>query len=449
MYENKPIITRFAPSPTGYLHIGGARTTLFNYLFTKQHGGKMLLRIEDTDKERSKPEYEKNILDGLAWLGLPFEGTPVRQSERTVIYKKYLEKMIAEGFAYISKEEAKEGGRAEVIRFKNTNQKIKFTDLIRGDIEFDTTELKDFVIAKSLEEPLYHLAVVVDDFEMNITHVIRGEDHISNTPRQILIQRAIGAPEPVYAHLPLILAPDRSKLSKRKHGEGVSLPYYRDHGYLPEAIINYLALLGWNPGTEQEIFSLEEIVANFDMNKVQKAGAIFNIEKLNWINREYLKKIAPETIEKQVFAGLIKIGIQNPPRETVTKIAPLLLDKISTLSEVETLIATGEVTYFFIKPEFGPEMLSWKGKSEPQKTKERLEKVLGLLTEVPEGTFSDTEVKNAIWDYAGTEGRGEVLWPTRVALSGREKSPDPFVLAQVLGKKETLERITSAIKKLE
>ena len=210
------IVTRFAPSPTGLLHAGNYRTAVFSYLFARQHGGKFILRIEDTDRERSRPEYEVNILESLAWLGLDFD-EKYRQSENASVHREYLEKMIASGHAYISQETpTKEGERAEVIRFKNPNKKVLFPDLIRGDIEFDTTELKDFVIAKSLDEPVFHLAVVVDDFTAGVTHVIRGEDHISNTPRQILIQEAIGAPCPIYAHLPLVLAPDRSKLSKRK-----------------------------------------------------------------------------------------------------------------------------------------------------------------------------------------------------------------------------------------
>ncbi len=247
MNTNKEkIVVRYPPSPTGLFHIGNARTFLFNYLFAKQNNGQVVFRLEDTDKERSKKEYADDIIENLKWLGIePDFSTTVRQSERKDVYKKYLEKLIVEGKAYLSKEETiEEGQRDEVIRFKNPNKKIKFNDLIRGDIEFDTTELKDFVIAKSLDEPVYHLAVVVDDFEMGVTHVIRGDDGISNTPRQILIQEAIDAPRPIYAHLPLMLAPDGTKLSKRKHGEQVSVSFYRNSGYLPEAMINFLAMVG-------------------------------------------------------------------------------------------------------------------------------------------------------------------------------------------------------------
>jgi len=280
-----------APSPTGNLHIGTARTALFNYLFAKQNGGKFILRIDDTDTERSTKAFEQNILDGLKWLGISYDEL-FRQSERTNIYISYLKKMIDNGSIYMSKEEVKEEGqRPEVIRLKNPNKKIVFDDLVRDQIEFDTTELGDFVVAKSIEEPLYHLASVVDDLEMGVTHVIRGEDGISNTPRQILIQEAMRAPRPIYAHLPLILASDRSKLSKRKHGEMVWIDTYKDKGYSARAIINYLALLGWNPGTEQEIFTLEELITIFDLSRVHKGGAIFDEKKLAWVNRKHFNLV--------------------------------------------------------------------------------------------------------------------------------------------------------------
>ncbi len=282
---SQKIITRFAPSPTGPMHIGNVRTALFNYLYAKQNGGDFLVRVEDTDRTRSKKEYEASMFESLEWLGLKRSGELWHQSERTGIYKKYLERLMGEGKAYLSQES--EGENKEVVRFKNPNKLVTFEDLVRGTVEFNTTELGDFIIAKNLEEPLYHLAVVIDDFESGITHVIRGEDHISNTPRQILLQEAIGATRPLYAHLPLILASDRSKLSKRKHGESVSLDYYRNKGYSPMAIINYLALLGWNPGTNQEIFTLDELIKIFDFSRVHKGGAIFDEKKLAWVNRKH------------------------------------------------------------------------------------------------------------------------------------------------------------------
>jgi glutamyl/glutaminyl-tRNA synthetase len=236
------IITRFAPSPTGFLHVGGARSALFNYLYTRQNKGKIFLRIEDTDKERSKPEYTQGIFDAFKWLGLQFDETVI-QSDNLANHKKYLEKLLASGHIYFSKEEVKEEGqRAEVIRFRNPNKDIVFDDLIKGQIKFNTTELGDFIIAKSIEEPIFHFANVVDDITMGITHVIRGEEHLSNTPRQILIWEAIGERErPIYGHIPLILSDTREKISKRKHGAMVSVEYYRDNGYSSEALINFLA----------------------------------------------------------------------------------------------------------------------------------------------------------------------------------------------------------------
>ena len=393
MREN--VITRFPPSPTGPVHIGNVRTALFNYLFAKHSGGKFILRIEDTDKARSKPEYEKGILESLAWLGLTHDGEVWRQSERTEVYKKYLDKMISEDKAYVSLEET--GENREVVRFKNPNKEVVFEDLVRGRVSFDTTELGDFIIAKNKNEPLYHLAVVIDDFESGVTHVIRGEDHISNTPRQILIGEAIGAPRPVYAHLPLILSSDRSKLSKRKHGDSVSLDYYRKKGYLPQAITNYLALLGWNPGTDEEIFTLEKLIETFDLAKVQKGGAVFDEKKLDWVNRQHAKLLSPE--EKQKLA-LKDFDIKATPK----------LDK---------------------------DKISWKkvGSSETLKHLRRAKEII--------------ESSGDLLSYADEVGKGDVLWPVRYALSGKDVSPDPFILLEVLGKEESVKRIDKAIKLLE
>jgi len=466
------IITRFPPSPTGYFHIGSARTALFNFLFTKKNGGKIFLRFEDTDRERSKKEYETDILDCLNWLGITFcNKEPVRQSERDKIYEKYLKKMIEEGNAYLSQETPKdEKQRSEVVRFKNPNKKVKFDDIIRGEIEFDTTELGDFVIAKSNHEPLYHLAVVIDDFEMGVTHVIRGEDGISNTPRQILLQETIGAPRPIYAHIPLILAPDRLKLSKR-HG-AVSLNEYKNQGYLPAAMINYLALLGWNPGTDQEIFNINELIDLFDLKRVQKSGAIFNIEKLDWINKEHIKRLSTIDLENNVESRISNFphfakatqGRQFPiSKELLKKITPIIIDRINKWSDVDEMIKSGEIDWVFKEPgtpddgahlwtEYKKENLVWKkleNNSDKFKiTQENLKEVLVHLEKISEDDFEENKIKEAIWSFAEEKGRGEVLWPMRYALSGLEKSPNPFVLAGVLGKKETIKRLKNAVELL-
>ena len=440
------IRTRMAPSPTGFLHIGSGRTAFFNYIFAKQNKGQIILRIEDTDKERSTKEFEDDILNGFEWLNIKFDET-YRQSERSENHRKYLEKLIKEGKAFVSKEESiKEGGRKEVIRFKNPNIKISFSDVIRGEIEFDTSDLGDFVIAKSLDEPLYNFAVVVDDFEMNITHIIRGEDHISNTPRQILLQEAINAPRPIYAHLPLILAPDKSKMSKR-HG-AVSINEYKKQGYLNIAVLNYLALLGWNPGTEQEIFSLDELVKKFDLTKVQKGGAIFNIEKLNWINKEHLKLIEEEDFKQKVLEFLPekvkRLAIKD--KEMFSKILSLIKERIEKFSDVTKMAEVGDLNYYFLQPEYEIEKILWKDENNLENTKKHLEKIIELLKNVNE--WISENIKNVIWDYATEQGRGSVLWPMRYALSGKDKSPDPFMLAEILGKEDTIQRLTYAIEKI-
>lgn len=442
-FKKQKIVTRIAPSPTGVMHIGTARTALFNYLFARQNGGKFLLRIEDTDRDRSKKEYEEDILNSLKWLGLEHDEFS-RQSERTDIYKKYLNKLISDNKAYVSKEEnetEEPGRRTNVIRFRNPNVKIKFKDLIRGEIEFDTTELGDFIIAKSLEEPLYHLAVVIDDHEMNVTHILRGEDGISNTPRQILIQRVIGAKTPIYAHLPLILGSDRSKLSKR-HG-ATSLSEFKKNGYLKEAIINYLALLGWNPGNDNEFFTLEELIKEFDISKISKGGAIFNIEKLDWFNKRYLSNISDDYIKSEIEKNLPKDNLNI----NIKKIIPLIKERIEKLSDIQKIIIDGEIDFVFKKDlNYDPLKLIWK-KSTKEETVKNLEACLGFFESNPE-VQSALEAKELIWNYAEKEGRGNVLWPLRYALSGKDKSPDPFVLSDIFGKENTINRIKSAINKL-
>ncbi len=445
--SEKKVVTRFAPSPTGYMHMGGVRTAIFAYLFARKNAGTFILRIEDTDKERSKKEYEDGILDAMKWLKLDYDAL-YRQSERGSVYRKYIEALIKEDKAYLSQEtEVKEGGRAEVIRFRNPNKIVKFQDIIRGEISFNTTELGDFVIAKSLEEPIFHLAVVVDDFEMGITHVIRGEDHISNTPRHILLFEALGAPIPTFAHLPLVLAGDRTKLSKRKHGEMVSLEYYRKQGYLPQAIINFMALIGWNPGDEAELFSLAELIEVFDLSKVQKGGAVFNIEKLNWFNKHYMQKLSAE--EKIGYLESAKPGVLSAEQLKILKVNPkiieLISERASTFGDILAFITAGEFDYFFGKPVYKKEALLWKGEGDLSKIRERLVGVQGLIESISPAAFTKEIVKETLWPYAEKEGRGSVLWPLRVSLSGKEKSPDPFVLAEMLGKEETLSRLEDSL----
>lgn len=416
------IRTRLAPSPTGLLHVGNARAGIFNFLFAKKNNGKFILRIEDTDTERSRKEYEEDAKVALLWLGLNWDEF-YRQSDRKEIYSKYIEKMLRVGSAYVSKEV--EGNSKEVIRFKNRGGSVKFEDIIRGHVEADTKDLGDFVIAKDKNTPLYHLAAVIDDYLMNITHVIRGEDHISNTPRQILIQEALGFSRPKYAHLPLLLGEDRSKLGKR-HGAD-ALSEYKKLGYLPEAMFNFLALLGWHPEDDREILSKEELISEFSLERVQKGGAIFDRNKLDWMSREYIKKLD----EKDFLEKLTPFVPEKWKKGSMEGVAQLFEGRISKLSDFKD-----EAKFLFELGNYDAELLIWKNASRGD-TKKHLEKVSELIS-------SDGDVMA----YAQIEGRGEVLWPLRVSLSGLRNSPGPFEIIKVLGKEESLKRIRHAISKI-
>lgn len=443
------VITRFAPSPTGLLHGGNYRTAVFSYLFARQQGGKFIVRIEDTDRARSKMEYEENIIESLKWLGLEYDEFH-RQSELLANHTKALEQLISTGHAYISKEEAKDGSGVvrELVRFKNPNKRVMFTDIIRGPIETDTTDLGDFVIAKNINEPLFHLAVVVDDASMGVTHIIRGEDHIANTPRQILIHEALGYSIPSYAHLPLVVDEKRAKLSKRRGAQ--PLTYYRDRGYLPEAILNFLALVGWNPGTEQEIFTKDELIKTFGFDRVHKSPGFFNLEKLDWVNKEHIKRLTVEEqcayIESVLPASITTLTGYS--REKLLRISPILIEHITHFVEIAEMAEKGDIAYFFEEPTCSIDSLMWKDERDPKMTAEKLKKVLTLIVDIDDAVFTPEVVKTAIWDYATEVGRGSVLWPMRFALSGREKSPDPFMLAGIFGKEATISRIERAIKLL-
>lgn len=430
------------PSPTGLLHIGNVRTLLFNYLFAVHSNGSCVLRIEDTDKERSKKEYEDNIVEALTWLGISFEG-PYKQSERNHIYKPYLKTLIDVGKAYLSKEESKmnPGDMVEVIRLKNTNTSLTFNDAVRGDITVDTTDLGDMVIARDMESPLYHFAVVVDDFLMGITHVIRGDDHIANTPRQILIQEALGFPRPVYAHLPLILAPDKTKLSKR-HG-AVAVTEYRDMGYLKEAIINYLALLGWSPKTDEEFFSIEELIKRFDISGFQKGAGVFDVEKLNWFNAHYLAKRSKDENLRDIrqFASHALYEVIARSDAAYTD----LMERTVRIPLIKEMEEAGEFSFYTSDPTYAVDTLLMKGKIERGIAKEHLEAIQRMLGEIDTSAFHKETVKSTVWDYATQMGRGNVLWPMRTALSGKEQSPDPFTIAEAVGKEATQKRIAYAI----
>jgi len=444
-----PVVTRIPPSPTGRLHIGTVRTALFNYLFAKHYGGTMVFRSEDTDKERSLPEYEAEIMAGLASLGLNWDNDPiVRQSKRAAIYREHLERIIAADTAYISEEPSKAdpSKTVAVIRLRNQNKDITFRDLIRGEITFNTTDLGDLVIARSIDDALYHFAVVVDDALMGVTHVIRGEDHIPNTPRQILIQEALGFRRPVYAHLPLILATDRSKLSKR-HG-AVAIKAYQDEGFLDAATINFMALLGWNPGTEQELFSLNELIEAFSIEHIQKSGAVFNRDKFLWFNREYLRKLTNEEFLVYLLpaVGERLTTLPQYSLERLTYILPIIRERISVRSEFCEAAQAGEYDFAFVTPSYEVSLLLPKNVTAVTDVRPHLDKVLELLADAD---FTSPEtIKTALWSYAEATGKGNVLWPLRTALSGKAQSPDPFSIAYTIGKEETLARVRNACDKI-
>ncbi|MBI5405477.1 glutamate--tRNA ligase [Candidatus Kaiserbacteria bacterium] len=444
-----PVVSRFAPSPTGLLHSGNYRTAIFAYLFAKHSGGKFIVRIEDTDAARSKPEYEKNIFEALVWLDLPADET-YRQSDHRARHRELLEKLIVEDVAYVSKEAPQApGDRAEVIRFRNQGGVIAFTDVIRGSIATDVTDLGDFIIARSLDEPVFHFAVAVDDADEGVTHVIRGADHISNTARQILIQRALNLPEPRYAHLPLILDKAHKKLSKRTGAK--ALTEYRDIGVLPEAFLNYLALLGWNPGDDREYLSRDELIKAFDLSRVQKGSAVFDEVKLFSVNQHWMRKLSVDDFIAHLNVGRTTSYMDS---EMLRRAVPLLKERAHTFSEAREMLF-GELSCLFAKTSLDHTLLLVKELPErPGMTKRALEALSAALQALPEGVSAEA-VKEALMPLADLEeakgkgGRGALLWPLRYALSGRERSPDPFTLVSILGHAEAVSRVQTAIAILE
>jgi len=470
---------RMAPSPTGRLHIGTARTALFNWLFAKKNKGVFVLRIEDTDMERSKPEFEEEILAGFRWLGIDWdegpngidsvgEYGPYRQSERKEIYKKYLGKLLEQKkayYCYCTKEELETarnvmiaeglppkynghcrgledvptGRLPNLIRFITPEIKVQFPDLIRGEVSFDATLFGDMVIAKNLDEPLYNFAVVVDDAEMQISHVIRGEDHLSNTPKQILLQKALGFNTPIYAHLPLILAPDKSKLSKR-YSE-TSLLAYKEKGYLPEALLNFMVLLGWHPDNDQEIFKTEDLIQKFEIGRVQKSGAVFSEDKLDWMNSVYIKNKSNEALVDLLWPEIEKRKIETT-RDFVLKIVEVEKDRMKNLNDFFDLD-----DFFFVLPNYEKELLIWKT-ADLNRTIEVLQTIKDRISELPAEIFNKEHVSPILETLSMDRGRGEVFWPFRVALSGRKSSPDPIAISGVLGKNEVISRVGLAIDKL-
>jgi glutamyl-tRNA synthetase len=501
---SQKVRVRFAPSPTGPLHIGGVRTALFNYLFAKKHGGDFLLRIEDTDQNRYVPGAEDYIVDALNWLNIPYdEGPgkeggcgPYRQSERKGLYKQYAFDLIESGNAYFAfdtsekldfhrKDHEAKGktfiynwhnrlklknslsmpaieverlladGADYVIRFKTPeSETLHLQDIIRGGMQIDTSVLDDKVLFKSDGMPTYHLANVVDDHLMKITHVIRGEEWLPSMALHVLLYRAFNWDAPQFAHLPLIMKPEgKGKLSKRdgdkmgfpvfplewKPADGAVFSGYREDGYLPEAVINMLAFLGWNPGTEQEIFSLDGLVAAFELERVHKAGAKFDPEKTKWFQNQYLQEIDDTILASQFSEVLKEKGITTSL--DVTKIVSLVKERVTFLSDL-----WGQSNFFFITPENYNEKASLKA-FKPE-TPEILKAVIEILSSAEDFSEANISEKVKSWVVSKELGFGKVMMPLRLALVGEMKGPDVFDIAAVLGKKEVIIRIENAITKI-
>jgi len=476
---------RFAPSPTGYLHIGGLRTALYNYLFAKNQNGKLILRIEDTDRKRFVEGAVENLIDTLNWAGINFdegpdiggEFTPYLQSERLHIYKELVEKLTLEKKAYycfctperlekLKEEQQKQKlpqakydkhclhlSKSEIEEKLNSNipfvirlnvqpdQKVIFNDVIRDTVEFDTNNIDDQVLLKSDGFPTYHLANVVDDHLMKITHVIRGEEWLSSTPKHVILYNYFGWDKPVFAHLPLLLNPDKSKLSKRQ-GD-VAVEDYREKGYLKEALVNFVALLGWNFGDDKEFYEMDELIEKFSLERVHKAGAVFNLEKLNWLNYEHLRRKTDSEILKMLRSEIDKSEFNNGnfSDEYLLKVIGAMKERVSFVKEYLT-----NSLYFFQAPEtYEDQNLKkrWKEDSAEllNKLKERFEQL-----ENP----SKEDFEKALDEIASQldVNKGKLVHPLRIAVSGVGEGPGVYDIVSVLGKEKTISRINAALKKL-
>jgi len=456
------LVTRFAPSPTGHLHIGGARTALFNWLLARRLGGRFLLRIEDTDAQRSTPEFTRAILDALTWLKLDWDGEPIYQSRRLDIHRAHIERLLAEGRAYwchcrpeeleIRRQAAlaaggkpKYDGRCRdlglgpapgaVVRFKGPEEgETGWADLIKGPVSFDHQELDDLVLLRSDGQPTYNLAVVVDDIEMGITHIIRGDDHVNNTPRQILLYRALSAPLPQFAHVPMILGADKTRLSKR-HG-ATSVMAYQEMGYLPEALINYLARLGWSHG-DQEIFSLKELKDLFDLAQVGRSAGVFNPDKLKWLNAHYIKETDPELLGYLVWPCLAAKGYGRPEDAILRKIMLTVRERGQTLPE----LAEKAGFYFPDLPEMEPAAAAKFLTGENLAFLRELKEPLGAPGLTPQG------FEELLRNMAAAKNLklSALAQPLRVALTGRTASPGLFEILEILGPEKTRRRLDAVL----
>lgn len=475
--SDKKIVTRFAPSPTGFMHVGGVRTALFSWLFARKNNGTFILRIEDTDKKREVDGSIEHIIKSLKWLGINWDegpdiggpNGPYIQSERLDTYKKFAQELYEKGLAYADPYSEEE---LEVIRKKCDEEKRAFlyrehrpenppkwdgtqplrlkiteiksyvwNDLVRGELSAGPEALDDFILMKSDGYPTYNFAHIIDDYYMGVTHIFRADEFISSTPKFLALYDALGFERPEFVTLPPIMGPDgKKKLGKRDGAK--DLLEYKNEGYFPEAMLNFLAFIGWNPGDEREVMSIKEITDAFDINKIQSAGGRFNEEKLLWLNKEYIKKLPIEIVEKEITSKLPEKYSTLP---NVKKVCDILVERINIWSDIDKMIVDGEIQYFFEQPELSKEMIVWKKGGTLEEAKENLSLVLKILNDIDGNNFVLETLKEKVMKLAEEKGKGNVLWPLRVVLSGREKSPDPFTLLYVLGKNESIKRINYSL----
>ena len=467
MFTLSQVILRFAPSPTGFLHIGGARTALFNWLLARNQKGKFILRIEDTDQVSSTKESIDAILEGMTWLGLDWDEGPIYQTDRLDIYREHVERLLSEGKAYpcyCTPEELEEKrqralkekrkpkydghcrslkepvpGRTPAIRFKAPEHGITvLRDLIKGTIEFDNSELDDLIIQRSDGWPTYNFSAVVDDATMSITHVIRGDDHVNNTPRQIQLYEAFGYPLPQFAHVPMILGADKARLSKR-HG-ATSVMAYKEMGYLPQALVNYLVRLGWSFG-DQEVFTKEELVEKFSLESVGKSAAVFNTEKLMWLNGLYIRQEKPETLAEMLLPYLEARGLK--PRSL-----PWLAEITKTLRErAKTLVEMVDQAEFYFRSDFEFDEKATK-KHLTANIKEPLEMLTAKLESSPE--LDEKGLEEVFKEVVAQKGikLGALAQAVRVALTGKAVSPGIYEVVKIVGKEEALKRLSRALLKI-
>lgn len=475
------VVTRFAPSPTGFMHIGGARTALYAWAFARKRGGTFILRIEDTDKEREVAGSVEHIMETLSWLGLAWDYGPDKsgpfgscvQSQRLDTYRETARRLIEKGLAYpdpysaeeidaLRREAAAEKRAflfrdhrpphsaawdgARPLRFKVSEVKrYEWHDEVRGDLSAGEEALDDFILIKSDGYPTYNFAHIVDDFHMGVTHIFRADEFISSTPKFLSLYEALGIAPPAFVTLPPILRDDKTKKLGKRDGARDVLDYRAD-GYLPEALVNVLALIGWNPGGTREIFSREELVAAFDISGIQTHGGVFNEEKLRWANKEHLARLGDAAFLEYVRPALPAALLDRP--SALAAFLPTLRERTALRSELAAEFAAGEYDWSFTAPEPDPARIPWK-EGAPEEVIALLRDARALLADLSADAFADaTAVKAALWNYAEEKGKGAVLWPLRFALTGKEKSPDPFEVASIVGKEETLARVDTAIRLL-